>query len=72
MLYWETIQKQYQKGGSSMQKMTPEEYRSFLLGTARTGKQDRAEEYGQRNGVQGEYLLRLKPTKIIARKNISD
>ena len=33
---------------------------------------DRAEEYGKRNGVKGELLVRVKPTKIIAQKNISD
>lgn len=33
---------------------------------------DRAEEYGKRNGVEGELLIRIKPTKIIAKKNISD
>jgi PPOX class probable F420-dependent enzyme len=33
---------------------------------------DRAEEYGKRNGVAGELVLRVTPTKIIARKNVSD
>jgi PPOX class probable F420-dependent enzyme len=33
---------------------------------------DRAEEYGKRNGVEGEYLVRVKITKIIAHKNLSD
>jgi hypothetical protein len=33
---------------------------------------DRAEEYGKRNGVEGEYLVRVKVTKIMAFKNISD
>jgi PPOX class probable F420-dependent enzyme len=33
---------------------------------------DRAEEYGKRNGVEGEYLVRVKITKIMAFKNISD
>ena len=33
---------------------------------------DRAEEYGRRNGVPGEYLVRLTPTKIIARAGIAD
>ncbi|HLA45191.1 MAG TPA: PPOX class F420-dependent oxidoreductase [Aggregatilineales bacterium] len=31
-----------------------------------------AESYGKRNGVEGELLLRLKPTKVIAIKNMSD
>ena len=34
--------------------------------------QDQAEAFGKRNGVEGELLIRLKPTKIIAKKNLSD
>jgi hypothetical protein len=33
---------------------------------------DRAEEYGARNGVEGEYLVRVTPTKVIAKAAISD
>ena len=32
----------------------------------------RAEEYGRRNGVPGELLVRVRPTKVSAHKNISD
>jgi len=32
----------------------------------------RAEEYGARNGVPGELLVRVTPTKVIAARNISD
>ncbi len=28
--------------------------------------EDRAEEYGRRNGVVGEYLVRLRPTLVVA------
>jgi PPOX class probable F420-dependent enzyme len=31
-----------------------------------------AEAYGRRNSTKGEVLLRVKPTKIIAEKNIAD
>ncbi len=31
-----------------------------------------AEQYGKRNAVPSEMLVRVKPTKIIARKGISD
>jgi len=34
--------------------------------------QDRAESYGKRNGVPGEYLIRLTPTRILAYKGIAD
>ena len=32
---------------------------------------DRAEEFGNRNGVPGEYLVRVTPTKVIARADIA-
>ena len=32
---------------------------------------DRADEFGQRNGVPGELLARLHPAKVIAMKDIS-
>nr|WP_242605833.1 PPOX class F420-dependent oxidoreductase [Frankia sp. Cppng1_Ct_nod] len=31
---------------------------------------DRAEEFGRRNGVPGELLVRLTPTKLVAQRNI--
>lgn len=33
---------------------------------------DRADEYGRRNAVEGELLVRVTPQKIVAHKNISD
>ncbi len=33
---------------------------------------DLAEAYGKRNSVEGELLVRVSPTKIIAQKNIAD
>lgn len=33
---------------------------------------ERAEEYGRRNAVEGELLVRVTPRKIVAHKNISD
>ena len=33
---------------------------------------DRAEAYGQRNGVPGELLVRVRPTRVIGQRNISD
>ena len=32
---------------------------------------DQAEAYGQRNGVAGELIVRVTPSKIIAKKNVS-
>ena len=33
---------------------------------------DRAEEYGRRNGVPGELLVRVRPLRLIGREGISD
>lgn len=33
---------------------------------------DQAESFGKRNGVAGEWLIRIEPTKIIAKTNVSD
>jgi PPOX class probable F420-dependent enzyme len=33
---------------------------------------DRAEEYGARNGVPGELLVRLRPAHVVALKDIAD
>jgi len=33
---------------------------------------DRADEYGARNGVPGELLVRVTPTKVIAARDIAD
>jgi hypothetical protein len=33
---------------------------------------ERAEEYGERNGVVGELLVRLHPTKVVAGFDIAD
>ena len=33
---------------------------------------DRAEEYGRRNSVPGELLVRVTPRKVVAKKNVSD
>jgi PPOX class probable F420-dependent enzyme len=33
---------------------------------------DRAQEYGERNGVPGELLVRITPTKVIAEADLAD
>ena len=32
--------------------------------------QDKAEDYGKRNAVKGEFLVRIRPTKVIAQKDM--
>lgn len=34
--------------------------------------QDRAEEYGKRNGVDGELLVRITPTKVFFQQNVAN
>lgn len=34
--------------------------------------EDHAEEFGRRNAVEGELLVRVTPARVVARKNISD
>jgi len=33
---------------------------------------DRADEFGARNGVPGEMLVRIRPTRVVARADIAD
>jgi hypothetical protein len=33
--------------------------------------QDNAEAYGKRNAIKGEFLVKIRPTKIIAQKDIA-
>jgi PPOX class probable F420-dependent enzyme len=33
---------------------------------------DRAQEYGERNGVPGEYLVRVIPSRVIAQRDLAD
>ena len=35
------------------------------------GKEN-AERYGKRNAVPGEFIIRIRPTKVMAQKNVSD
>ncbi|MEI5522036.1 PPOX class F420-dependent oxidoreductase [Streptomyces brasiliscabiei] len=39
---------------------------------ARYMGQDRAEEFGRRNGVPGELVVRLRPTKVISFGGVTD
>ena len=45
--------------------------RTATVIAARYIGQDRAEEFGKRNGVPGELVVRLRPTKVIAAFEIS-
>jgi PPOX class probable F420-dependent enzyme len=51
----------------------PEEVRRWAtaLGARYMGP-DRAEEYGERNGVPGELLVRVRITKVVALRDIAE
>lgn len=55
---------------------TTEDPDELLRGATRIGGRymgpGRAEEFGRRNGVAGEILVRLKPSRVLAREGISD
>ena len=61
------------EGEVEIMELTPEQqlHWSTEIGGRYMGA-DQAEAYGKRNAVEGELMLRLKPTKVIARKNVSD
>lgn len=42
-----------------------------LIGSRYMGA-DRAEEFGRRNGVPGEMVVRVRPTRVIAQADVSD
>lgn len=59
--------------GSATISSGPEELLDICtrLGARYMG-QDRATEYGERNGVPGEIIVRIRPTKVIAAFNLAD
>jgi hypothetical protein len=63
-------------------EMTPDEIREFLSHGTRTAKlattmangaphADKAEEFGRRNVVPGELVVRLRPERVIAQANVA-
>jgi hypothetical protein len=45
--------------------------RTAIAIAARYMGQDRAEEFGKRNAIPGELVVRLRPTKVIAALNVT-
>jgi PPOX class probable F420-dependent enzyme len=59
--------------GSATIEEDPELLRSWATRiAARYMGEERAEEFGERNGVPGELLVRITPTRIVAEADISD
>lgn len=61
------------EGTAAFAQPTPDELLHWSTRLARRYMGDAlADSYGKRNGVEGELLLRVTPTRILAEKNISD
>ena len=54
------------QGEAELSEEPAELLRTATALAARYMGQDRADEFGKRNGVPGELLVRLRPTKVIA------
>ena len=59
------------QGKAELSEEPGELVRTATAIAARYMGQDRAEEYGKRNGVPGELVVRLHPTRVIAHFDIS-
>ena len=59
------------QGDAKLSEDPGELVRTATAIAARYMGHDRAEEYGKRNAVPGELVVRLRPTKVIAAFNIS-
>ncbi|GAB2541308.1 PPOX class F420-dependent oxidoreductase [Nocardia heshunensis] len=60
------------QGEASVSEDLDELVRTATTIGARYMGADRAEEFGKRNGVPGELVVRLKPTKVITNFKVSD
>ena len=59
------------QGDAELSEDPGELVRTATAIAARYVGRDRAEEFGQRNGVPGELVVLLRPTKVIAALNIT-
>jgi hypothetical protein len=54
-----------------MAQMTEAEWREFVMTGTLTGKLAVVRADGARNGVPGELLVRLRPTSVVAQRDVS-
>ena len=61
------------EGKAELLDASPEASRQWatIIGGRYMGA-DRAEEFGKRNGIDGEWVMRMVPDKVIAYKNVTD
>jgi PPOX class probable F420-dependent enzyme len=60
------------QGVATLSSDTDELLRTATVIGGRYMGADRAEEFGRRNGVPGELLVRVRPTKVIAALDMTD
>lgn len=61
------------EGNATIHELTPDELLPYATDIARRYVGDeRAAGYGKRNAVEGEVLVRVVPTKVIAAKGVSE
>lgn len=60
------------EGEASLHALSPADLRPYSTEIARRYVGDeRAEAYGRRNAVEGELLVRIRPTKVVAFKDVA-
>ncbi|MDT8307704.1 MAG: PPOX class F420-dependent oxidoreductase [Anaerolineae bacterium] len=60
------------EGVAEIDKQAPDMLRWTTRLAARYMGDDLAEEFGRRNAVEGEWLVRIRPAHFVARKEIAD
>lgn len=60
------------EGTVTLQDEAPDLLRWATRIAGRYVGEDRAGEYGRRNGVPGELLVRVAPARVVAKSNVSD
>lgn len=61
------------EGKAELLDASPEASRQWatIIGGRYMGT-DRAEEFGKRNGIDGEWVMRMVPDRVVAYKNVTD
>jgi PPOX class probable F420-dependent enzyme len=59
------------QGDAELSEDLPDLIRTATMIAARYMGRERAEEFGKRNGVAGELVVRLRPTKVLAEFNMT-
>ena len=72
-LYWSSRKQTFNeslKAGKMIFLQYKSDYSVMQIFVCQMGK-DNAEAYGKRNSTEGEFLVRINPTRIIAEKDIA-